>query len=171
MSGSHLLAEVHVSAPCRLLVSDASVATELATRWQRDGLTVRVLRGHRMRTVDALFDEVSAALQFPAYFGCNWSAFDECLGDMEWFAPTAGLVVVVSEAEKVLAEETVVERSIFVRAVNHAAATYAAPIERGEWWDRPAVPFHIVFCATTANAPQVVDYWRAAGAESLDPID
>jgi hypothetical protein len=41
------------------------------------GLTVRMTRGRKMRTVDGLFDEMAAALQFPCYFGANWDAFSE----------------------------------------------------------------------------------------------
>lgn len=37
-----------------------------------------------MRTVAQLNDEFSAALQFSAYFGENWPAFNECLKDLDW---------------------------------------------------------------------------------------
>jgi len=37
-------------------------------------LAVRLVRGHKSRAVDGLFDEFAAALQFPYYFGANWAA-------------------------------------------------------------------------------------------------
>ena len=49
-------------------------------------LTVRTVRGRKIRTVGRLFDEMAAALQFPYYFGENWPAFDECLADIDWLA-------------------------------------------------------------------------------------
>ena len=42
------------------------------------------LRGARCDTEESFFREVSAALQFPWYFGENWAAFDECICDLEW---------------------------------------------------------------------------------------
>ncbi len=33
---------------------------------------------------DRLLAGVSDALQFPAYFGANWDALDECLRDLSW---------------------------------------------------------------------------------------
>ncbi len=31
-----------------------------------------------------LFAVISNAMHFPDYFGHNWDALDECLGDMDW---------------------------------------------------------------------------------------
>jgi hypothetical protein len=41
-----------------------------------------VLDGRLCRTEAGFFDAVAAALEFPAYFGRNWDAFHECLGDL-----------------------------------------------------------------------------------------
>ena len=66
--------------------SDVRSAAEAVARWQDAALTVRTVRGRKMRTVGRLFDEMAAALQFPHYFGENWPAFDECLADIDWLA-------------------------------------------------------------------------------------
>jgi hypothetical protein len=42
------------------------------------GLIAVVVRGRKMRTRNALYDELGAALQFPSYFGENWNAVHEC---------------------------------------------------------------------------------------------
>lgn len=60
--------------------------------------------------------------------------------------------------------------SIFVRAIVRAAKTYAEPIEAGEWWDRPAVPFHVVLQADPADAAAARARWLAAGAQVSDFI-
>jgi len=52
-------------------------------------MVVRCLRGHKMLSVDRLFDEFAAALQFPYYFGENWPAFRECLTDLSWLPASA----------------------------------------------------------------------------------
>ena len=42
------------------------------------------IRGKRCKTEKLFFNEISASLQFPYYFGENWAALDECLCDLEW---------------------------------------------------------------------------------------
>lgn len=39
------------------------------------------LDGARMTTTPTVFGEFSTAFQFPGYFGQNWDAFNECIGD------------------------------------------------------------------------------------------
>lgn len=117
-----------------------------------------------MRTVGNLFDEVSAALQFPYYFGENWSAFDECLADMDWLPSPVGIVVLVLDAVEVLADEPATELSTLGRAIAHAAETYAEAINSGEWWDRPALPFHVVLQAREEDERLVRTRWGASGA-------
>jgi len=120
------------------------------SQWAYEGLTVRWLRGDRMRTVDGVFDEFSAAMQFPWYFGQNWGAFDECLGDLEWIEFSA-LVIVIFDADQVLVEDPL-DMSAFLRGVVGAYEQFAQPIDRGEWWDRPAKPFHVVLQMSEAES-------------------
>ncbi|WP_327148320.1 barstar family protein [Nocardia sp. NBC_01329] len=69
------------------------------------GYRVREVRGSRMRTVAALFDEFAAALQFPYYFRPNKDAFDECLFDLaDLLGDASGYVVAVRDAEQLLAD-------------------------------------------------------------------
>jgi hypothetical protein len=84
-----LLPLLRVSAELKILVleADASAAADIETGWIESGLTVRIVRGRKMRGYQGLFDEFSAALQFPWYFGENGNAFDECLADLSWLPP------------------------------------------------------------------------------------
>ena len=50
---------------------------------QNDAYT-SYLRGMRCKTEGDFLIEVSASFQFPYYYGENWSAFDECIQDLEW---------------------------------------------------------------------------------------
>jgi hypothetical protein len=146
-----------------VMAADADTAAEATHSWRDAGLTVRGLRGRKMKTEDALYDECAAALQFPAYFGENWDALDECLSDIEWLPITVGISLIIHDPLEVLADcDGGLE--VFTRILNTAAQTYAEPIALGEWWDRPAVPFHVVLHATAEDVAAVTQRWIAAGA-------
>src|SRR5713226_2851173 len=72
---------------------------------ERRRIAVTFLRGSKMRTLDALFDEFGAALQIPGYFGENWPAFDECLNDLSWL-PAEAYVLILTQAEELLSADS-----------------------------------------------------------------
>jgi hypothetical protein len=45
----------------------------------------------------ALLEEIAVALEFPAYFGRNWDAFEECLDDLAGEEP---VILVVHDAKR-----------------------------------------------------------------------
>lgn len=149
-----------------VIETDASALQDAASEWAGVGLTVRSVRGSKMRSTEALMDELSAALQFPHYFGENWAALDECLSDMEWLLPTAGIVLVIRDAVEVLVGEDTAELDAFIRALANASSVYGSPVEQGEWWDRPAVGFHVVLQTSVEFADELVRRWRSFGAET-----
>ncbi|WP_425308778.1 barstar family protein [Ammonicoccus fulvus] len=100
----------------------------------------------------------------PYYFGENWSAFQECVGDMDWLSPGKGLVIVVTGAGSVLADAPLAGLRTLVQTFLAAAGIYAKPVTDGEWWDRPAIPFHVVL-QVEDGCSRAMDRWRAAGAE------
>jgi len=90
---------------------------------------VRHVRGRRMPTAAALFDEFAAALQFPYYFGRNKDAFDECfreLGDTVGADP----VVLVLDADALLADQPA-ELAWFAAAVGHTDASIVLQVRPG----------------------------------------
>lgn len=111
-----------------------------------------------MRTRAAMFNEIGAALQFPDYFGENGAALDECLTDLSWL-PAERYVIVVTDAADVLADESLDALHGLSAALLRAAETWAEPIARGESWDRPAIPFHVVLQARPNDREAVVDRW------------
>jgi hypothetical protein len=138
-------------------------ASEAVIGWRDAGLNVRTLRGRKMRTVPSLFDEWAAALQFPSYFGENWAAFDECVSDMDWLPLAGGTVLLVLDAEQTLADDAE-DLPTLVRVLASASQAYARPIEGGEWWDRPAVPFHVVLQSLDGRVETARSRWSEAGA-------
>jgi hypothetical protein len=165
------LFKVGAPAPLLLLQAEPNAAADAIMRWRNTGLTVRTVRGRKIGTVERLFDEVAAALQFPYYFGENWAAFDECLADMDWLPMGAGVVVVILEAEHVLVDNDDVELGVLVRTIERAADAYSCPIALGEWWDRPAVPFHVILQSQSDGVGTVRARWEHAGAVMVDLVD
>jgi hypothetical protein len=135
--------------------------------WRDARLTVRTVRGSKMRTEARLFDEFAAALQFPAYFGENWSALDDCLTDLDWLPPEAGYVLVVTEPLQVL-EASPGSLPVLVQCLTSACAEWSAPVALGESWDRPGVAFHTLLATSREDKAQVGALWMSAGARVAD---
>lgn len=148
-----------------LLIEDGpdSRAVERVLAMPLKGHPIRWLRGSKMKDVDALFDEFSAALQFPLYFGHNWPAFDECLSDLSWIT-NSGLTIFIRDAQRVLDRGEAGSLSVLVRLINVALRGYAEPIDENEWWDRPAIPVYIILQAPKEEVPTLRSLWEAAGA-------
>jgi hypothetical protein len=128
-------------------------------RWRALGLTLRVVRGRKSRSLAELFDEFAAAFQFPLYFGRNRSAFDDCISDLDWLPQANGFIIVVTEPDEVLVDEDASELEWFSGSLVTAARTFSQPIELGEWWDRPPVPFHVVFMGATETVDRALERW------------
>ena len=112
-------------------------------RQHHPGSVITFLRGKKMTTVQGLFDEFAAALQFPYYFGNNANAFDECLADLSWL-PAKMYVLSIFDSADFLANEPA-QVPLFIDALERICAQWSSPIAQGESWDRPAVPFHVIF--------------------------
>jgi Barstar (barnase inhibitor) len=61
--------------------------------------------GERSKSIDKprFMNEVSAALQFPYYFGHNWDAFRQCVNDLSWLN-VASFLIVFDSAQHLLSE-------------------------------------------------------------------
>lgn len=150
-----------------MLVGDQKAVRTAIMDWAEAGLTVRVVRGRKMGSLTELFDEFSAALQFPLYFGENEDAFDECIADLEALPSREGYVVTITEPDLVLAEADQASLPWFARSLASAAEGWGRPVELGEWWDRPAVPFHVVLAGAPESIALAESRWSSAGAKPV----
>jgi hypothetical protein len=107
------------------------------------GVTARVLSGRRMRTKVGLFNEFASRLSFPDYFGRNWDALADCLGDLECLQGLA-YAVVIHGAHAILDKEPPDQLSLFIQLIERVAAGWAHEVASNEDWDRPAIPFHLL---------------------------
>lgn len=56
-----------------------------------EGMIANVRAG--IGSADELYDVLSEAMHLPNYFGRNWDALDEVLGDLSWLAPRRVILV------------------------------------------------------------------------------
>jgi len=152
----------HDLQPLLLSVGEGTTAPDIS-EWSDAGLTVRFVRGRKMRTISGLFDEFAAAFQFPLYFGENKGAFEECVEDLEGLRPGRGFVIVLTEPNEFLVDADDADFLWFVEVLRAASDQWAQPIELGEQWDRPPVPFHVVLTGASAILGPVGVRWSSAG--------
>lgn len=93
-----------------------------------EGKTARVLRGQRCQTRERLFQELAAALQFPHYFGENWDAVEECLGDLGWIDDPR-LTLLVTNSDQLLPHHEA-EFVAFVNVLRSVHELEDGPLER-----------------------------------------
>lgn len=68
------------------------------------GWRVYPLEGREIGGKADLLSRSAAALRFPAYFGHNWDAFEECLNDMSW-EPAGPALLLFDQAGRFAAAE------------------------------------------------------------------
>ena len=136
---------------CLKVICTHSILTDgvLSFRQRHPEAVCIFLRGKRMMTAHDLFDEFAAALQFPYYFGYNGNAFDECLTDLSWL-PAKMYILSIFDSSSFLANEPA-QLPLFVDAFERICHQWGTPVKQGEAWDRPALPFHILFHSTVED--------------------
>jgi hypothetical protein len=76
--------------------SRAQVKT-IQTTAQQHGWQCVHIDGRAIQDKAALLHAFARALHFPAYFGQNWDAFEECLRDLSWLPPAQGRLVLYDD--------------------------------------------------------------------------
>jgi len=80
-----------------------------------------------------LFGVVSKALSFPEYFGSNWDALNDCLGDLGWLAPS-GVLLILRDANLAWGRNPL--------ALGRLVTSW---LEVNEFWLEENRPFHLIF--------------------------
>ena len=113
---------------------------EIVDAVQGSALQVSRVRLSGARDKQALMQRIAGALQFPSWFGANWDALEDCLGDLSWFK-AGGHVLLFEGAADLPADE----RGILLDILASAAANW---MERGR-------PFFAVFLDAPAGLPDL----------------
>lgn len=138
-----------------------AIRYRLASTNCRSQIVVRVLRGRKMRSVPALMDELSAALQFDEPFGENWNAVIDCLHDLYVWMPGDTYILFIRDAQDVLCDEQSDALRTFLETLNHAGKIWSQPIDDNQQFNRPAVPFHTLLKYPREKALEVRKRYKA----------
>lgn len=106
-----------------------------------DGV-VRAFDAGALRTEDEVFGNFQRAFAFPDYFGHNWDAFDECMGDLAWL-PARSYRLVITNAELLL-DQDVRARGIFLRQMRDLGRQWGNAFALGPEWGGGEVPFNTI---------------------------
>ncbi len=72
---------------------------------------------------DEVLGQIAAALQFPAWFGCNWDALTDCLTDMSWREATGYVLILENLGEFQSRDED--EFDTFIEVLSEASASWS----------------------------------------------
>jgi hypothetical protein len=81
-----------MTAPIRFL--PAAAAASLSADAAGRGLPIHAIDGAAVRDAAGLLRSLGAALSFPAYYGNNWDAAEECLRDLTDHHPRGSLLLI-----------------------------------------------------------------------------
>lgn len=128
----------------KCVFSDDEILNFIISRQnQKDALGIRLCRGSKMRNLKGFFDEVSAAFQFPYYFGNNWNAFDDCMSDLSWLQ-SSKYIMIISNAEHILLEENEIEFKRFLNSMQIIIRGWAGDNENLATMGREITEFNLV---------------------------
>ncbi|QWL28506.1 hypothetical protein E2R33_07785 [Rathayibacter toxicus] len=143
--------------------ADESFCQHLTEYHESQGYYSRRLRGGKMMTESALYDEFSAGLQFPYYFGENRNAFDECISDLGDRNVGKGVCVSISESHLLLKKAPLDAFAFLLDSLRFAGEIWASPIREQQSWDREAKPFIITLFSEEVEYCAVEEKWSSCG--------
>ncbi|OGA24439.1 MAG: hypothetical protein A3H34_03225 [Betaproteobacteria bacterium RIFCSPLOWO2_02_FULL_67_19] len=88
----------------------------------------------------ALLHELAVALRFPAWYGGNWDALEDCLTDLSW-VPAPGYLILIEGSGGLAHDEFAVLCDVL-----EASA---------QFWSARSKPFYAVFVAGPESLPEL----------------
>lgn len=124
-------------------VATRSSAQEIMRQTARRGWHGGYLNGRSIVDKASFLRASARALVFPAYFGHNWDAFEECLTDLSWLHCTGSLL---------LYDEPTHFASNFPKEWRMALSILQ---ESGDAWRQKQKPFYVLLRKTHGAAPEI----------------
>lgn len=123
--------------------ADREAAPHVLRRVRRQGWFGWHLNGRAIEDKAAFLAASARALRFPAYFGRNWDAFEECITDLSWL-PAPGYVLLYEAPNH------------FAAAQPHAWQTALAVLGNAvSYWRDKDVPFYVLLRKSGGAAPDL----------------
>ena len=136
---NRILGGVHPAGVYRF--ADSLAAPDVLRRVEQRGWIGWHLPGSLIDEKAAFLAACSQAMGFPAYFGHNWDAFEECITDLGW-APSTGYLLLYDEPARFsLAQPD--QWQIALDILRDAV----------EYWRRRDTPFYVLLRRTHGAAP------------------
>lgn len=119
---------------------------EIIAAAETAGLQVSKIDLAKARGKSGLFDTLAKALKFPAHFGKNWDALNDCLTDLAWL-DSKGWVLILANGRSFAAKYP----ADFAMALDifHGVVT---------WWQQDGKPFWVIVedqPGWTAQLPEI----------------
>jgi hypothetical protein len=113
------------------------------------------LDGKKCITKNGLFKEFQTKMSFPNYFGKNWDAWNDCMGDLRWInnnsdGPKQSHFILIFNAERIT-ELALSDRKIFLDLLSCMEDRWNAG------YKSPRGVYKIIFASTVANISIVID--------------
>jgi hypothetical protein len=111
-------------------------------KFNKNILVIR-MNADLMMDTHNFYAELISKLKLPSYFGKNLNALNECITDLEWLNAN-GYLFIIENSQNILINEDDSKLEGFIDTLFYAGEEWSKPIEIGELWDRPALPFHVI---------------------------
>lgn len=156
--------DVHLGEPLFYL-SDCDISDFCNFQWKfneasNEKICSKMFRGHKCITANGLFDEFSAVLQFPYYFGYNWNSFDECLNDLQWMSADA-YILCISQSESILKLPNEDFKALLTILLS-AGQAWESGRDLGALTTLPT-PFKVVFHCTKGTSQEIITKFHDLG--------
>ncbi|KYC42701.1 barnase inhibitor [Scytonema hofmannii PCC 7110] len=116
-----------------IMATRKQVIDKIIEELAEQGIQVFYLNGREISSKETFLRKAAEAMQFPAYFGANWDAFDECITDLTWFS--AESYVLLYERPDIFAQAEPTQWQIAVNILRSAE----------EYWQSANKPLNVFF--------------------------
>lgn len=137
----------------------ADFGQKLTDHHKKEGYFSKRLRGNKMPSEKALYDEIAAGMQFPYYFGYNRNAFDECISDLGDQEVGKGVCMTLTDAHLLLSESPPDVFEFLADSLRRAGRIWSTPINEAQEWDRDAKPFIVTLFSPVEQYGEVIRQW------------